>query len=50
MAVVVALGVLRDQRAIAPLENLLKNEKNENIKQQTEQALERLRATPSEKQ
>jgi HEAT repeat protein len=50
MAAVVALGALRDRRAIGPLENLLKTEKNENIKQQTEQSLERLRATPPDKQ
>jgi HEAT repeat protein len=44
---VVALG---DRRAIEPLEAMLKAEKNENVRRQLEQALQRLRAVQPGKQ
>jgi HEAT repeat protein len=48
--VVVALGALGNRRAIEPLEALLKTEKNENVRQQIEQALKRLPGVQPDKQ
>jgi HEAT repeat protein len=47
---VVALGALGDRRAIEPLEVMLKSEKNENVRQEIEQALQRLLAVQPDKQ
>jgi HEAT repeat protein len=47
---VVALGALGDRRAIEPLEVMLKSEKNENVRRQIEQALQRLLAVQPDKQ
>jgi hypothetical protein len=46
----VALGALGDRRAIGPLEVTLRAEKNENVRRQIEQALQRLRAIQPDKQ
>jgi HEAT repeat protein len=48
--VIVALGALGDRRAIEPLEGMLKAEKNEIVRQQIEQSLQRLRAVQPDKQ
>jgi HEAT repeat protein len=44
MGAVISLGALGDQRAIEPLEKLFKSEKNEDVRQQIENALQLLRS------
>jgi HEAT repeat protein len=43
-----SLGELKDRRAIEPLEKLLASEKNENVRQQAEYALQQLRSLLSQ--
>jgi len=48
--VVFSLGALGDRRAIEPLEKLLKTEKKEDVRQQIDSALQRLRAVRPDKE